>query len=160
MDMPLSVTGETDAGWCAATPPNETTDDEGNPVFREAGFSAADPRAPRRRVYDDPEVQGLREHLRRHNGMPGLEIVAPQEIERATRIFFRDGFVVVRDLLDADASGDLPRRQRPHPGQDPGDPRRRRPQIRHRDRPPAAPLQLRHRLGVAASCCTSRSGRR
>ncbi len=100
MGLPLSVTGETDAGWCAATPPNETTDDDGNPVFRQAGFSALDPRAPRRRVYDDPDVQALREHLRLHNGMPGLEIVEPHEIERATRIFFRDGFVVVRDLLD------------------------------------------------------------
>ena len=103
MGMRLSVTGETEAGWCAATPPNETSDDEGNPIFRKAGFSAADPRAPKRRVYDDPEVRELREHLRRHNGLPGLEIVEPHEIERATRIFFRDGFVVVRDLLDPEA---------------------------------------------------------
>ena len=100
MAMRLSVTGETDVGWCAATPPNETTDEDGNPIFREAGFSASDPRAPKRRVYDDPEVQSLREHLRRRNGMPGLEIVAPHDIERAARIFFRDGFVVVRDLID------------------------------------------------------------
>ncbi len=98
--MKLSVTGETDVGWCAATPPNETTDDEGNPVFRQAGFSAADPRAPTRRAYDHPDVQNLRDHLRSHNGMPGLEIVEPHEVERATRIFFRDGFVVVRDLLE------------------------------------------------------------
>jgi hypothetical protein len=107
MGLSLSVTGETDAGWCAATPPNETTDDDGNPVFRQAGFSASDPRAPKRRAYDDPEVQSLREHLRRHNGLPGLEIVEPHEIERATRLFFRDGFVVVRDLLNPKALDDL-----------------------------------------------------
>lgn len=102
MDNRLSVTGETDVGWCAATPPNETTDNDGNPMFEKAGFSALDPRAPKRRVYDDPGVQDLRAHLRQHNGLPGLEICEPHEIERATRIFFRDGFVVVRDLLNAE----------------------------------------------------------
>ena len=98
----LEVFGETDAGWCAATPPNETADEDGRPLVRREGFTAADPRAPARRVYDDPEVCALREHLRRFNGLRGLEIVEPHEIERARRIFFRDGFVVVRDLLDAD----------------------------------------------------------
>jgi Phytanoyl-CoA dioxygenase (PhyH) len=99
----IQVFGETDVGWCAATPPNETSDDDGRPVVREDGFAAADPRAPRRRVYDDPEVCALRERLRRGNGLPGLEIVAPHEIDRARRIFFRDGFVVVRELLDREA---------------------------------------------------------
>jgi hypothetical protein len=99
----IEVVGETDVGWCAATPPNESTDDDGRPVVRAEGFTAADPRAPKRRVYDDPEVCALREHLRRCNGMPGLEIVEPHEIDRARRIFFRDGFVVVRDLLDPGA---------------------------------------------------------
>jgi hypothetical protein len=97
----LEVFGETDVGWCAATPTNETTDDEGRPLVKSEGFSAADPTAPARRVYDDPEVCALRERLRRCNGLPGLEIVGPHEIDRARRIFFRDGFVVVRDLLDA-----------------------------------------------------------
>ena len=101
--QPLKVFGETDVGWCAATPPNETADEDGRPLVRTVGFSAADPRAPARRVYDDPEVVALRERLRRDNGLRGLEIVAPDEIERARRIFFRDGFVVVRDLLDAAA---------------------------------------------------------
>ena len=71
----LKVFGESDAGWCAATPPNETSDDDGRPVIRTDGFSAADPRAPSRRVYDDPEVCALREHLRERNGLPGLEIL-------------------------------------------------------------------------------------
>ncbi|HZZ89703.1 MAG TPA: phytanoyl-CoA dioxygenase family protein [Caulobacteraceae bacterium] len=101
MPEPLKVTGETDVGWCATTPPNETSDEDGRPLVRTAGFTAADPRAPSRRVYDDPEVVALREHLRANNGLRGLEIVSPHEIERARRIFFRDGFVVVRDLLDA-----------------------------------------------------------
>src|SRR5579885_530810 len=100
MSSPLRVYGETDVGWCAATPPNETSDEEGLPLVKTEGFTAADPRAPARRVYDDPEVCALREHLKGRNGLPGLEIVAPDEIERARRIFFRDGFVVVRDLLD------------------------------------------------------------
>ena len=102
MGAPLRVVGETDVGWCAATPPNETTDEDGRPLVRAAGFAAADPRAPGRRVYDDPEVVALRERLRAGNGLVGLEIVEPHEIERAKRIFYRDGFVVVRDLLDAD----------------------------------------------------------
>jgi len=99
----VQVFGETDVGWCAATPPNETSDDDGRPLVRTEGFSAADPTAPKHRAYDDPGVCALRERLRRGNGMPGLEILAPHEIERARRIFFRDGFVVVRDLLDPDA---------------------------------------------------------
>ncbi|HEY3888690.1 MAG TPA: hypothetical protein VGL73_08950, partial [Caulobacteraceae bacterium] len=97
----LKVFGETDVGWCAATPPNETTDNDGNSVLYEGGFSAADPRAPRHRVHDDPSVVALRERLKRYNGLPGLEICEPHEIDRIQRIFFRDGFVVVQGLLDA-----------------------------------------------------------
>jgi ectoine hydroxylase-related dioxygenase (phytanoyl-CoA dioxygenase family) len=89
-------------GWDVHTPPNETVDEDGNPSMSKPGFGIADPRAPRRRVYDDPDIVALREHLRRHNGIFGLEIVSPHEVERAARIFHRDGFVVVRDLLDAD----------------------------------------------------------
>jgi len=103
MAEPLRVIGESDAGWCAATPPNETADEDGRPLIRTVGFTAADPKAPARRVYDDPEVVALRDHLRAHNGLHGLEIVGPDEVERAKRIFLRDGFVVVRDLLDPDA---------------------------------------------------------
>lgn len=98
----LKVYGETGVGWCHLTPPNETVDEHGKPTARANAFNAADPRAPRRRVFDDPEVCRLREHLRQNNGIRGLEIVGPDEVERAARIFFRDGFVVVRDLLDAD----------------------------------------------------------
>lgn len=96
----LKIFGETSAGWCEATPPNETTDDHGRPYVPSAGSRQVDPRAPGRRAWDDPEVVALREHLRRNNGMKGVEIVEPHEVERATRIFYRDGFVVVRNLLD------------------------------------------------------------
>ena len=41
----------------------------------------------------------LRAHLSAHNGIRGLELLAPTEIERAVRIFHRDGFVVIRDAL-------------------------------------------------------------
>jgi hypothetical protein len=98
----LKVHGETGVGWCALTPPNESADEQGRPVLRDRGAGAADPRAPARRIYDDPEVRQLREHLRIRNGLPGLEILEPDEVERAARIFFRDGFVVVRDLLDGE----------------------------------------------------------
>ena len=70
----LKVHGETTAGWCAATPPNETTDDQGRPHVPPPGDRNVDPRPPGRRAFDDPEVQALRENLRRTNGMKGLEI--------------------------------------------------------------------------------------
>lgn len=96
----LTVHQETTAGWCAATPPNETTDDDGRPVVRERGFSAADPRAPSRRVYDDPEVVALRRHLEAHNGIRALQIFEPGEVDAAAEAFYRDGFVVVAGVLD------------------------------------------------------------
>ena len=98
----LKVYGETTVGWCSATPPNESVDERGNPTASHNSFNAGDPRAPRRRVFDDPEVCELREYLRLHNGIRGLEILEPHEVDRAARIFYRDGFVVVRDLLDAE----------------------------------------------------------
>ncbi len=96
----MAVHGDTAVGWDERTPVNETVDDDGNPFPSRRGFGVPDPRAPQRRVYDDPDVQALRTHLKRHNGIRGLEICAPDEVERAARVFHRDGFVVVRDLLD------------------------------------------------------------
>lgn len=98
----LQVYGETTVGWDAHTLPNETVDENGQVITGERGFGVADPRTPKRRVYDDPSVVTLREHLRQNNGIHGLEICSPDEIERAARIFHRDGFVVVRDLLNAE----------------------------------------------------------
>lgn len=96
----LEVFGETTVGWDAATPVNETVDQHGVPFPDQRGFGVPDPRAPSTRAHDHPDVQRLRETLRRENGIRGLEVCAPHEVERAVRIFHRDGFVVVRDLLD------------------------------------------------------------
>ncbi len=98
----LKVHGESDVGWCAATPPNETTDEHGAPYVPSLQSRMADPRAPERRAYDNPQVHALRESLKARNGLRGPEIVEPHDVERATRIFFRDGFVVVRGLLNPD----------------------------------------------------------
>jgi hypothetical protein len=51
---------------------------------------------------DDPKVVALRSHLAANGGIVGMEIVEPHEIERAVRLFDRDGFVVVRDALTPD----------------------------------------------------------
>ena len=96
----MEVFGETDVGWCEKTPTNETADGDGSLTIQQAGFAAMDPHAPSRRQYDDPEVEDLRSSLREHNGIDGLEICDPDELDRIATIFFRDGFVVVRDLLD------------------------------------------------------------
>ena len=96
----LEVYGDTEVGWDENTPVNETVDGDGNPFPGQQGFGVPDPHAPSRRAPNDPGVQKLRTHLKTHNGIRGLEICAPVEVERAVRIFHRDGFVVVRDLLD------------------------------------------------------------
>ena len=98
----LAVCGETDVGWDGNTPVNETVDEHGNPFPTKPGFGVPDPRAPKRRLYDDDEVRRLRAHLRERNGIRGLEVCEPDDVERAARIFHRDGFVVVRDLLDGE----------------------------------------------------------
>ena len=64
---------------------------------------AGDPRcATWTRSYDDPGVVALRERLVDRNGIPGLEVVAPHDVERATTLFHRDGFVAVKDALTPD----------------------------------------------------------
>jgi hypothetical protein len=95
----LQVYGDTDVGWDRHTPVNQTVDADGNAQPQERGFGVADPYAPAERVYDHPEVAALRKHLKERNGIQGLDICAPDEVDRAVRIFRRDGFVVVRDLL-------------------------------------------------------------
>ena len=98
----LQVYGETKVGWDEKAHPNETVDDHGVLVNGETEFAKPDPRSPPRRAYDDPAVGRLRDYLRNNNGIRNLEICSPNEIERAARIFHRDGFVVVQDLLDSD----------------------------------------------------------
>lgn len=43
-----------------------------------------------------------RAYLEANNGIRGLEVLDPSEVDRAVRIFHRDGFVVVRDALTID----------------------------------------------------------
>lgn len=56
---------------------------------------------------DAPDLVARREHLESHNGITGIETCEPAEIDRAVRIFRRDGFVVVRDALDAEQTAFL-----------------------------------------------------
>ena len=97
-------------GWDVATGINETTDAEGT-VF-EGQFNngtnngEADGshwvRQMRSRSRDDAGVVALREFLRDNNGIKGLDIVGPDEPERAARIYHRDGFVAVGDVMTAE----------------------------------------------------------
>jgi hypothetical protein len=55
--------------------------------------------------YDDPEVVALRGQLEAEAGISGLELIDPQEddfAEHAARVFHRDGFVLIKDVLDAE----------------------------------------------------------
>jgi len=47
-------------------------------------------------------IDRLREYLEANSGIKGLEILAPDAVERAVALFHRDGFVVVGDILDAE----------------------------------------------------------
>ena len=50
---------------------------------------------------DDPTIQDQRVKLDACNkGISDLDVVDPSEVERATNLFHRDGFVVVSDALD------------------------------------------------------------
>lgn len=49
-----------------------------------------------------PDVADLRAHLEANNGIKGLEILEPNEIEHAVRLFRRDGFVVIANALNSE----------------------------------------------------------
>ena len=53
------------------------------------------------KAHNSREVRELREYLDANNGIKGLEILGPSEVERAVTLFRRDGFVVVADALTA-----------------------------------------------------------
>lgn len=50
---------------------------------------------------DHPEVVRLRNDLEKYNGLADLETCSPGDVQRAAELFYRDGFVVIRDVLDA-----------------------------------------------------------
>ena len=112
-----------DAGWNANVPPNgfinrpksiASNDNPDGLATALAGIEiettpehmnlvSGDPAcADWTRAYDDPGVTQLRETLRQQNGIKGLELVSPDDPKRAAELFHRDGFVAVRDVLDAD----------------------------------------------------------
>jgi len=56
------------------------------------------------RKFDDPKVAAYRKFLEENNCIKGLELLSPEDedfVERAVRLFKRDGFVVVKDVLSA-----------------------------------------------------------
>ena len=55
----------------------------------------------------DPSVQALRGHLQRNNGIKGLEVLSPKDVDRAVTLFRRDGFVVVADVLSEEQTNFL-----------------------------------------------------
>lgn len=110
-------------GWNAKVPPNgraNRTDDAAtndNPRGLATDYGdaeiettpehlnlvAGDPRcAAWERTYDDPGVSALRERLRERNGIDGLEVIDAADVERATTLFHRDGFVAVANVLTDD----------------------------------------------------------
>lgn len=109
-------------GWNASVPPNgfhnralaEEANSNDNPFGlatpvgeveiettpEHRNLVSGDPRcAGWTRSYDDPGVAALRQRLRDRNGIPGLEVVEPHEVERAAHLFHRDGFVAVRGAI-------------------------------------------------------------
>ena len=56
-----------------------------------AGWGDRDP--------NTPELEARRQYLRDHNGISGLEVLEPTDIDRAVMLFRRDGFVTVQNVL-------------------------------------------------------------
>lgn len=52
-------------------------------------------------------TEALHQHLTAHNGIVGLEILPPEDIDNAVRLFRRDGFVVVENILHQDQTSEL-----------------------------------------------------
>ena len=67
--------------------------DSGSKPGRDAGESG---------WLNDPEVLALRAHLLANNGVKGLDILEPTDIERAVQLFRRDGFAVIANILNDD----------------------------------------------------------
>lgn len=51
---------------------------------------------------DHPDVVAMRDYLEANNGIRGLQVLKPDEVEAAVRLFHRDGFVAVADILAED----------------------------------------------------------
>lgn len=49
-----------------------------------------------------PEIQEQIQYLESNNGLAGLEVLEPQEVDKARDSFYRDGFVVIQNALTDD----------------------------------------------------------
>ena len=115
-----SVNDVAPRGWFAKVPPNGRVARPAQQVNNHnvAGLSASEPdivieTTPEHRNLiagdrdcvgwtrqpDDPGVVARRAHLLKNNGIASLEMVIPGQVDRATELFHRDGFVVVVDAL-------------------------------------------------------------
>jgi hypothetical protein len=64
-------------------------------------FVEHDPSTARwQRKRDDPNVMSRMAHLQANAGIKGLEVCEPHELERIVKIFLRDGFCAVKDVID------------------------------------------------------------
>lgn len=63
----------------------------------------SDPQAGKR------DIDGLREHLTANNGIRGLEVLGTDEVKRAVKVFRRDGFVVIENVLSPEVLDDVRR---------------------------------------------------
>ena len=52
----MTVYRETSVGWDEKSLANETVNEDGDYFIDRPGFAAGDPRSPKRRIYEDPEV--------------------------------------------------------------------------------------------------------
>ena len=59
----MTVYRETSVGWDEKSLANETVNEDGDYFIDRPGFAAGDPRSPKTRIYNDPEVQDLRNYL-------------------------------------------------------------------------------------------------
>ena len=57
----------------------------------------------------DPQIADQRAYLEANNGIKGLEILEPGEIEHAVKLFRRDGFVVIANALSTEQTEILAR---------------------------------------------------
>lgn len=53
------------------------------------------------------DLDAQRAYLAEYNGIRGLEVLTTDEVERAVKIFRRDGFVVIKDVLSPELLGSI-----------------------------------------------------
>jgi ectoine hydroxylase-related dioxygenase (phytanoyl-CoA dioxygenase family) len=72
----------------------QTDDQVQNLSINEVGWVGVDKNAA--------EIQSLKQKLEQHNGITGLQVFEPDELEAIVDVFYRDGFVVAQNVLSAD----------------------------------------------------------